>query len=44
MLLSNLIVKSPFTKIKEDNIFEDMMYQFYILLLFDSVEYLEKKN
>lgn len=35
--LINLRVKSSFTKIIEDNIFEEMEYQFNILLLFDFV-------
>jgi len=33
-ILYNFRVKSPITKIIEDNIFECMAYQFYILLLF----------
>jgi len=35
MVFEYLRIKSPITKIKGDNIFEGMIYRFYILLLFE---------
>jgi len=45
MFLIYLRVKSPITKIVEDNKPEGMVYQFYILLIFDLVfDFQNKKN
>jgi len=44
LFLSNLGVKSPITKNIEHNIFEGVIYRFYILLLFDFVFGVENKK
>jgi len=33
MILSNLTVKSPITKIVDDNIFEGITYRFYLYFI-----------